>query len=68
MALGPRLYISIVFALRKTDYSENPNIWKIREALDEIYNSAVSKQSLKQFSKNYILGFADCVFYGSLGP
>lgn len=40
---------------------------RIPEALDEIFNSTVSKQSLKQFSKTVILGFAG-PFFQNLPP
>ena len=66
--IGTEITFSNVFAPRKADYSENPKFWKIPEALDEIYNSAISKQGLKPFSKNGILGFAGCMFYGFFGP
>ena len=66
--IGTEILFPSVFAPRKTDYFENPKLRKILEALDDIYNSAASKQGLKLFSKNVMVGFTGCSFYGFFSP
>ena len=65
------IYFSICLASlshSSTQKAFQKKVVRILEALDEIFDSAKSKQGLKPFSKSDILGFAGWFFFSKMPP